>query len=118
MKKHIMEKWVAALRSGEFKQTRGTLEDSKGNCCLGILCNLALVEGVCDYYPENSIRVARFDGSCDILPFSVMKWAGMKSEDGCFGNKETGVAYLTEINDDGASFDKIADIIEKNWRKL
>ena len=45
MNKTIMKKWVKALRSGKYKQGRGTLcqVDKKGNesfCCLGVLCDL------------------------------------------------------------------------------
>ena len=48
MKKNIMKRWVSALRSGEFKQGKGALEAKGKHCCLGVLCELALVEGVCD----------------------------------------------------------------------
>ena len=39
------QKWVDALRSGEYKQTRGALRgDDEGNepkfCCLGVACDL------------------------------------------------------------------------------
>lgn len=30
-------KWTAALRSGEYKQTRCTLKNDEGYCCLGVL---------------------------------------------------------------------------------
>jgi hypothetical protein len=30
------KKWVAALRSGEWKQCRGTMHDGEGYCCLGV----------------------------------------------------------------------------------
>lgn len=40
MKKELKERWVAALRSGEYKQTREYLCDEQGWCCLGVLCNL------------------------------------------------------------------------------
>lgn len=29
--------WLAALRSGEFKQAEGKMQTSCGNCCLGVL---------------------------------------------------------------------------------
>ena len=38
MKKDTKEKWVAALRSGEYKQCQGELKDDSGaHCCLGVL---------------------------------------------------------------------------------
>lgn len=36
--------WVNALRSGEYKQTRETLYDGAGYCCLGVLCKVAGLE--------------------------------------------------------------------------
>lgn len=37
------EKWLAALRSGEYKQGRGALYNAgtKGYCCLGVLLSVA-----------------------------------------------------------------------------
>lgn len=32
--------WIEALRSGEYKQGRGRLEDRAGYCCLGVACKL------------------------------------------------------------------------------
>ncbi len=33
--------WIAALRSGEFKQGHLRLGDKRGYCCLGVLCKVA-----------------------------------------------------------------------------
>lgn len=34
--------WVKALRSGEYRQARGVLQDKTGAlCCLGVLCKVA-----------------------------------------------------------------------------
>lgn len=40
MDAELKAKWIAALRSGEFKQTRGYLKDDAGYCCLGVLCKV------------------------------------------------------------------------------
>lgn len=108
MKKSIMKKWVAALRSGEFTQIQGALENPSGNCCLGVLCNLALVEGICDY------KCGLFDGESAVLPKSVQKWSGITSASAIFGANS-----LTHQNDSAdKSFLQIANIIEKNYKKL
>lgn len=112
MKKSIMKKWVAALRSGEFKQIKGRLETSNGNCCLGVLCNLALIEGVCDFTKGEDINF--YDDRSGLLPPSVMEWAKIKSNNGIIPNKY----YLTTLNDEGYSFNEIADIIEENYKSL
>ena len=33
--------WVKALRSGEYRQTRGVLQHGDAFCCLGVLCVVA-----------------------------------------------------------------------------
>lgn len=40
----MLEKWIEALRSGEFKQTTHRLQDSQGYCCLGVACELLIPE--------------------------------------------------------------------------
>lgn len=36
----LKDKWLKALRSGEYSQTSCTLKDSDGFCCLGVLCDV------------------------------------------------------------------------------
>lgn len=40
IKKDDIRKWVKALRSGEYKQSIGGLQDKKGYCCLGVACDV------------------------------------------------------------------------------
>lgn len=47
----VAQKWVDALRSGEFQQTTGKLgavaaDGSRAYCCLGVLCEVAVADGV------------------------------------------------------------------------
>lgn len=37
-------KWVAALESGEYSQTRSKLHNNSGYCCLGVACVVAGAE--------------------------------------------------------------------------
>lgn len=39
--KAFRKRWVAALRSGEYRQTRGELRDAAGFCCLGVACDIS-----------------------------------------------------------------------------
>lgn len=40
MNPEVKERWVAALRSGKYRQTRGTLNEGDVSfCCLGVLCD-------------------------------------------------------------------------------
>lgn len=51
MPKRLKNKWVKALRSGEYGQTQGTLCDGNGNfCCLGVLEHIVL-DGKVEHYP-------------------------------------------------------------------
>jgi hypothetical protein len=38
MKPEFKAKWLADLRSGNYKQTKSVLYDGAGYCCLGVLC--------------------------------------------------------------------------------
>ena len=119
MKKEIAEKWVAALRSGEYKQHRGGLANRKRtkHCCLGVLCETAIKEGV-----EMLVEVRSempndmyFEDATGALPYSVQKWAGMKSSHGLLNDS----LALTSINDElRKDFGFIADTIELRWEEL
>lgn len=112
MKEEIKDKWVAALRSGKYVQTRDRLKDyDNGFCCLGVLCDISGVSewkvGVDSYVYLNK------DGT---LPLSVMEWAGLRSPDGEVSGQEHD--SLAEINDAGNTFETISQIIEKHWKEL
>jgi hypothetical protein len=123
MKKSIMKKWVSLLRSGEFSQGTGHLNKEGKHCCLGVLCELATVEGIT--VPHTSGEYAAGldiigygdfseEENCGVLPLGVQKWAGMDSRNGEFNYDQ----MLTDLNDIGSSFDELADIIEKNYKNL
>lgn len=43
LNKAFKKKWVEALRSGEYKQTRGKLFNGKNSfCCLGVAANIGI----------------------------------------------------------------------------
>jgi len=123
MKQDVKEKWVAALRSDEYKQTKGVLRDTYGYCCLGVLCDLYGKEHDVPWsmHPQTpGMRV--FDGETTTLPESVRLWAGLGSSLGeqvefeVDDDSELGVhtEALPEINDAwGKSFNEIANLIEE-----
>lgn len=50
MKKEIADLWVAALRSGKYKQGRTTLKNRDSEfCCLGVLCDIS---GLSTFIPD------------------------------------------------------------------
>lgn len=46
-------KWIAALRSGDYKQTKNALKNSYSDsyCCLGVLCVVSGIEAGGYAYP-------------------------------------------------------------------
>ena len=113
MKLDIADKWIAALRSGEYKQAVGALYDGEGYCCLGVLCKVLGEE----FTKDNEYW--EVDGEYSVLPGNLVERAGMYSPAGCFweGDDET-ERSLTEENDNGQTFEEIADIIERHKHKL
>lgn len=104
-------KWVEALRSGEYKQTKETLKDCNGYCCLGVLCEISGI----DRFVREDLAL-RYDGKSGTLSERVKKWAGMKDGNGArSGLKKS----LADLNDDSNySFKRIANIIEKEYKDL
>jgi hypothetical protein len=116
MNKAVARKWVDALRSGEYQQTHKVLtqitEDGEFDCCLGVLCKLALQDGIeldimtIDYSREGMVKT--YNGDEALPPNVIRQWAGFEpcSED---------VSRYAEMNDElGCTFAQIADAIEEN----
>src|ERR1700684_1781968 len=112
MKTEIKQAWAEALRSGEFKQTTGILQDYEGYCCLGVLCALAQRAG--EAVPLNDLGVIRGGN----LPPTVRDWAGTLMPDpllrygttlsGCHTSQEK----ATTLNDAlKLTFAQIADAL-------
>lgn len=122
------KKWVAALRSGEFKQTQKALTrvDDNGNiecCCLGVACELFNREnpGLVDIRDEeNSIgeRTRRYSDESALLPPGIVDWLGLFDRNGSYRTPDNGRHCLSEDNDNGASFEDIATTIEANPKGL
>lgn len=97
------KKWVAALRSGRYRQTTGLLTRDGAYCCLGVACAIAEDAGL-------DLPNWHDDGA---LPWEVRQWLGMKSQWGNFliDGQLLGTE-LTVLNDNGSTFAEIAEIIE------
>lgn len=111
MKRELRQKWIDALRSGEYEQGHRALKDSDGRyCCLGVLCDVAGAVWT-ETAPIGSM--ARFACSVNGTLSSI-------STLGPNLYKELGLDCSREItlwgmNDNtGASFKEIADWIEQN----
>jgi hypothetical protein len=111
MNAQIAEKWIEALRSGNYTQGRFKLKSDKGYCCLGVLCELYLKENSeKENWKYNAIvNSYTIFNEYEYLPEVVQKWAEIKSDDGYLSQ---GVS-LSSLNDRfDYNFEKIAQIIE------
>ena len=113
--KQIYKRWLAALRSGKYKQATGEMRTCTqiynakkdeyevkkvhGHCCLGVLEDLAVRDGGPAW--DTKLGVS----SDDSMPRKViLDFLGLDKDM---------VNHLIELNDaEGKSFEEIADVIE------
>lgn len=116
MDKELKEKWLKALRSGEYEQGPGVLcADDSAFCCLGVLCDVAGLEYESKEELGTVVRNYKYGNSCSyrLLPQEFAIKVGLKT-DGSFED-EYGEYALTFLNDHHHTFSEIADIIEANF---
>lgn len=130
----VKELWLNALRSGKYEQ--GTMklaqelyDGTREYCCLGVLCDLAVKNGVCNvkwvhgtaYYGTEE-EFANEKASENTLPKSVQEWIGVNSDNIRVSKKinsfddedEFEDVMVSELNDEyGYSFDRIARLIKE-----
>lgn len=101
MDAQLKQKWVEALRSGEYPQCQGMLHSKDGGyCCLGVAATVAGYK-----IDRHRDEVVRPNGSIDESSYGAL-------ED--FGLLSSVRGPLIEMNDRGKSFAEIADYIEAN----
>jgi uncharacterized protein YeaC (DUF1315 family) len=138
MNPEIKQKWISALRSGEYEQGDGKLYSGQGYCCLGVLCDLYSKENNLkwEFRGDDTIKTEDeivpsqlqkcdyfyFDDESEFLPESVKEWAELSVKnpqvrvevEECEGAR----FYFDEIanlNDAGYTFPQLANIIEKQF---
>lgn len=110
MKREDAERWLTALRSGKYKQTRHKLHDEKtgGFCCLGL-------EQYCNWggYVETDSS-----GTINGLPSQEYLLDTGKMYYNAFGEEDNapdlGGRAASFMNDDDVSFRALAGYIEKH----
>lgn len=112
VKKSDIQKWVEALRSGEYKQGRGRFQSNEGYCCLGVACKVFVQNP--SLYENGSLMGGVGFGNHNGVP----EWLDQINSD--FGNKTK--IQLWELNDgtdqtraldlESLNFDEIADCLE------
>lgn len=89
MKAEVKAEWIKRLRSGEYKQGMGALKhdvsidsDTTTYCCLGVLCEVAVDEGIVkrfDPKPQqmgeaSNYGVTKNDATTGVPPREVLDW--------------------------------------------
>ena len=134
----IKQKWVNALRSGEYEQGSEKLYSGRGYCCLGVLCDLYSKENGLKWEfrgddvikTEDEIVSSQlqkfdyfyFDDESEFLHESVKEWAELSVKNPQvrveYEDDEDARFYVDEIanvNDSGYSFTQLAEIIENQF---
>jgi len=123
MHKNIADKWVQALRSGDYKQGEKALKINGTHCCLGVLCDLHKQECGGEWYDATGpdripgaqgYRTPSGDWDWSMLPEPVQEWAGIRTGINPGVNGEP----LSGLNDGGWKFGRIADLIDARWEDL
>lgn len=97
MDKELKEKWIAALRGGDYRQGHRFLYKDGAYCCLGVLHELATGETPPTSWSSKP-QVLRF------IDEPIEQHLGGSCAH----------TALVAMNDNGKSFAEIADWIEKN----
>lgn len=118
-KSELQKKWIQALESGKYTQGRGKLkEKTSANgtcayCCLGVLCEIIAPEKFTLPKPNESpltllgVQVNPSNAYCfgdpnrnSFPPTEILNQVGLDDDDAWI---------LAKINDDGYSFQEIAN---------
>jgi hypothetical protein len=111
------QQWITALRSGKYTQGKGCLHNTEGFCCLGVaakefLTDDVVVAEVTDKYDIDYASWS-YDTEDEMAPDHVMKALGLYDSNGSSRTNDD-LMMLTHLNDEGSTFEDIADIIEAN----
>lgn len=128
MNREVGDRWLAALRSGDYVQGAGKLhqfelvdggdegEERHRFCCLGVLCDLAYRDGAVTRTRTAHVFLYGDVGEGDVLPPEVRVWAGLRENDPVvdevpLSNWNDGSTQC-DVDVEPTSFAEIADMIE------
>ena len=128
MKIELKQKWLAALRSGEYKQCSGTLTGRAGNgsdvgyCCLGVLAKVVGLNVISGEFTNDKGEIDEVDGVGD-SPFDALRdeynpiWE-LADERGAGEPPAKGMVLseAIDMNDNDKSFIEIADYLETHLK--
>jgi len=109
MNQEIKQRWIEALRSGEYQQGKESLYHCGKFCCLGVLTDLYIKEHGLQW-KQDSADLWSFEEEGGVLPRSVQKRSGID-----FPNPTILSDRATDHNDNyDLSFNEIAALIEED----
>lgn len=108
----LVKAWIAALRSGEYKQAKSVLADGNGGyCCLGVACAVASGKGT----KATDAEIEKVAGGSNwrIASTSLRERLGLSNHSSGY----IGSGVLMRMNDeDKRTFADIADYIEEFFK--
>ena len=119
MKADVKERWLKALKSGEFRKTKGQLARRRkkknggyNHCCLGVLCEIEGLEKTkvnrtsVDWDEASDGLTYELNGSESalVLPFNLKLEVGINEEQ---------EVELTNLNDSTKTWDEVIKYIEE-----
>lgn len=116
-----LDKWSEALSSGEYKQVKNVLllPDKVFGCCHGIAC------AIYSSFPFEWIETSALDCGKSI---ACLRWFDEDGEETgselmpplswmfrVYGIDSMPAGYLAQLNDNGATFEEIAQLLDERW---
>jgi len=114
LKPEVKAQWLAALRSGDYEQGHGIMRtlDNKF-CCLGVLCDVLAPEEW-----HGTSMLGQYHGNDSLIfPSNIVTATAFDVDTNSAGDRALALGLyrdLSERNDNGDSFDAIAEYIETN----
>lgn len=99
-----MKTWIRALRSGKYRQAKGTLQNDSGHCCLGVACEV--------FVPTNKqarLKNGALHGPTPVAQRAAPEWLKIINIE----FEEASGRRLSQLNDyDELTFNEIADLLQ------
>lgn len=116
----LVRDWVTELRSGNKEQGKAQLHGvgSDGTeffCCLGVLCSLAPDVVKTAHQSVERIDGYLYDQAGAYLPLSLAIRLEIEPNPQVVDISNNQYTSLGLLNDEGATFEQIAQIIEQSW---
>ena len=126
----LRERWIEALRSGEYERTISMLRhESNKFCCLGVLCDISNVgtwkpaedKGYYRYVIDSAkfsaylpyMIVDSIGAAGATVPFDIEKISNVTLKEEIYSIPGvTDSCSLSTLNDSGFTFEQIADLLE------